>query len=45
MTSTQQKRKQEKALFYLFYKFKDFIYLFLEREEGRKKQRNRNIHV
>ena len=25
--------------------FKDFIYLFLEREEGRENERERNIHV
>ena len=25
--------------------FKDFIYLFLEREEGREKERERNINV
>ena len=30
-------------LFLLF--FKDFIYLFLEREEGREKERERNINV
>ena len=30
-------------LYYLF--LKDFIYLFLEREEGREKERERNINV
>ena len=30
---------------YLVYFFKDFIYLFLERGEGREKERERNISV
>ena len=30
---------------FLFFVFKDFIYLFLERGEGREKQRKRNIDV
>ena len=25
--------------------FKDFIYLFLERREGKEKEKERNIHV
>ena len=29
----------------LFYFFKDFIYLFLERWEGREKEREKNINV
>ena len=29
----------------LFHFFKDFIYLFLERGEGREKERERNINV
>ena len=29
----------------ILYIFKDFIYLFLERWEGRKKERERNINV
>ena len=29
----------------LFFFFKDFIYLFVERGEGRKKERERNINV
>ena len=28
----------------LFYFFKDYIYLLLEREEGREKERERNIN-
>ena len=32
-------------LIYLFIYFKDFIYLFLERGEGREKERERNIDV
>ena len=36
----------KKCLFKSFtYFFKDFIYLFLEREEGREKERERNIDV
>ena len=31
--------------FFIFYLFEDFIYLFLDREEGRKKERERNINV
>ena len=27
------------------YFFKDFIYLFLEREEGREKERERNVDL
>ena len=30
---------------FLFSFFKDFIYLFLERGEGREKERERNINV
>ena len=30
---------------FCFYFFKDFIYLFLERGEGRAKDRERNINV
>ena len=32
-------------VFYIFIYFKDFIYLFLKREEGREKERERNINV
>ena len=31
--------------FLIFFNLKDFIYLFLERGEGREKERERNIHV
>ena len=34
-----------KVGFQSIYIFKDFIYLFLEREEGKKKKRERNISV
>ena len=33
------------ACLFIFLFFKGFIYLFLEREEGREKQRERNINV
>ena len=36
---------KEGCLGTLFYFFKDFIYLFLKRGEGRKKERERNIDV
>ena len=29
---------------YVYYSFKDVSYLFLERGEGREKERERNIH-
>ena len=37
--------KSTECYFILFYVFKDFIYLFLDRAEGREKERNRNISV
>ena len=37
--------KQSNLLLYIFSFFKDFIYLFLERGEGREKERERNINV
>ena len=33
------------CFFIIFYFFKDFIYLFLERGEGREKESERNISV
>ena len=35
----------EDTLFFIFILFKDFIDLFLERREGREKERERNIDV
>ena len=40
----QKDRNKIWPTFFFFY-FKDFIYLFLERGEGRKKKRERNINV
>ena len=37
--------KERKLVDNFFFKNKDFIYLFLERVEGKEKQRERNIHV
>ena len=42
MLPEQTKRKTVRVIL-LF--FKDFIYLILERGEGREKERERNIHV
>ena len=35
----------EFGFFALVFIFEDFIYLFLEREEGKQKERERNINV
>ena len=43
ITITCKENEIEKIPFYLF--FKDCIYLFLERGEGREKQRKRNISM
>ena len=42
---TTQKTNFELINFFYIYVFKDFIYLFLERREGREKERERNINV
>ena len=42
---TTQKTNFELINFFYIYVFKDFIYLFLERGEGREKERDRNINV
>ena len=35
----------DKFIIYFSFLFKDFIYLFLEKEEGREKERERDINV
>ena len=40
----EQQQQQHKHAFSYFYIFKDFVYLCVERGEGREKERVRNIN-